>query len=205
VAAEPTCWSDEVGPTRFVTRGQGRVERWRGADLPCSTAPATTGWRRCREDTIDVNDASTTGVTVNLHTHRVTSADLGHDRLAANIEDITGSFYNDDLTGDGGANTTMATSRRRCLWTGRTDTINGGIGDDQLFGGGGDEQRPGQLRASTSSMVGPGTISSTAPASSRASTSPTRTVDNASIDGGMATTPWLVGAGDAISSRRSWR
>ncbi|HEY6661371.1 MAG TPA: calcium-binding protein, partial [Sphingomicrobium sp.] len=69
------------------------------------------------------------GVTVNLVTGTASGAD-GNDSLAG-IEAVTGSNFDDVLTGDAGANSL----------TGRTgnDTLDGGAGDDFLRPGAGDD------------------------------------------------------------------
>ncbi len=63
--------------------------------------------------------SSGAGVTVNLATGTGTGGDAQGDTLT-NVENLTGSAFDDTLTGDGNAN-----------------TLTGGAGDDMLIGGGG--------------------------------------------------------------------
>ncbi len=71
---------------------------------------------------------STTAVTVNLLTGIATGGFAAGDVLS-NIENLTGSDFNDTLTGDAGANTILGGLGN--------DTIEGGVGDDYLDGGAG--------------------------------------------------------------------
>ncbi|WP_373987441.1 hypothetical protein [Duganella sp. BuS-21] len=70
------------------------------------------------------------GVTVSL-VDGVSSGADGVDQLS-NFENIGGSYYNDMLSGDAGANL--------LLGLGGADTLVGGAGNDTLRGGGGDDQ-----------------------------------------------------------------
>jgi Ca2+-binding RTX toxin-like protein len=91
------------------------------------------------DNELDVYDASNTGVTVNLARHRATSLDLGTDKLA-NIEDISGSFFDDTLIGDAQTNTINGDYGDDTVYgNGGDDTIDGGIDNDHLFGGGGND------------------------------------------------------------------
>ncbi|MDQ1195402.1 cadherin domain-containing protein [Agrobacterium sp. SORGH_AS 787] len=71
---------------------------------------------------------STAAVTVNLQTNTASGGYAANDILS-NIENITGSKYNDVLTGDASANTIRGGDGN--------DTIEGGAGDDNLDGGDG--------------------------------------------------------------------
>ncbi|MFN4092774.1 MAG: M10 family metallopeptidase C-terminal domain-containing protein, partial [Brevundimonas sp.] len=75
----------------------------------------------------DLADYSGAGaaVTVNLTTGQATGG-AGNDTLSA-LEDITGTIYNDTLTGDNNANIIRG--------GGGIDTINGGGGNDTLYAG----------------------------------------------------------------------
>jgi Ca2+-binding RTX toxin-like protein len=79
-------------------------------------------------DTVGYQFASA-GVTVNLADGASIGAD-GVDQLS-NFENIEGSYYNDMLSGDAGANV--------LLGLGGADTLAGGGGNDTLRGGGGDD------------------------------------------------------------------
>jgi len=68
---------------------------------------------------------STSGVVVNLAAGTATGGS-GSDTLTS-IEEVFGSFHNDTLTGDSGANTLRG--------SGGIDLINGGDGNDRLYGG----------------------------------------------------------------------
>ena len=78
-------------------------------------------------DTVSYGDA-TVGVTVSLSLPGVQATGSGNDTISG-IENLTGSLFNDTLTGDSGAN---------MLYGGDGDDIlNGGVGNDVLFGGNG--------------------------------------------------------------------
>jgi Ca2+-binding RTX toxin-like protein len=96
------------------------------------------------EDTLDVYDAANTGVTVDLQQHRAHSVDLGRDKLANDIEDISGSFFDDTLIGNGGANTIYGDAGDDFVYgQAGADTIDGGDGNDHLFGGSGNDNVQG--------------------------------------------------------------
>ncbi len=78
-------------------------------------------------DTADYS-TSATGVAVNLATGMNTGGDAAGDTLV-NMENVTGSAFNDLLTGDGGNNVLNGGAGN--------DTINGGGGNDRLIGGDG--------------------------------------------------------------------
>jgi Ca2+-binding RTX toxin-like protein len=102
------------------------------------------------EDTIDVYDAQTIGAVVNLATHRVKSPDLGTDKLAPNIEDVLGSFFDDTITGNSNDNVIQADHGDDTVYGGGgDDTIDGSDGDDTLYGGGGDDTVQGSYGADT--------------------------------------------------------
>ena len=77
---------------------------------------------------------STTGATVDLNTHKVTSV----TNLANNIRDIFGTSVNDSLTGDDQSNILYGGNGTDSLiGNGGNDLIIGGYGADQLSGGAG--------------------------------------------------------------------
>jgi hypothetical protein len=82
-------------------------------------------------DTVDYFDA-TAGVTVNLGTVGVQAigGGRGSDTLSS-IENVTGSFFNDVLTGNTGANTLTG--------LGGNDTLDGKAGADTMIGGAGND------------------------------------------------------------------
>ena len=98
----------------------------------------------------DLADYSGAGaaVTVNLTTGQATGG-AGNDTLSA-LEDITGTIYNDTLTGDNNANIIRG--------GGGIDTINGGGGDDTLYAGapgeGGGADDIIKLQATANSSIG---------------------------------------------------
>jgi Ca2+-binding RTX toxin-like protein len=96
------------------------------------------------EDTIDVYGAQSIGVVVDLRHHKVRSPDLGKDRLAANIEDVLGSFYDDVIYGDKLDNVIDADAGDDTVYgNGGDDTIDGQDGKDTLYGGPGDDDVQG--------------------------------------------------------------
>ncbi|WP_263833874.1 beta strand repeat-containing protein [Sulfurospirillum oryzae] len=76
-------------------------------------------------DTVDFINASTAGVVVNLATSSASGADIGTDALYE-IENISGSNFNDTITGDSNNNTLVG----RALG----DTILAGAGADIIYG-----------------------------------------------------------------------
>lgn len=98
---------------------------------------------RAGNDTLDggsgIDTASyvsaTGGVTVNLQAGTSSGAD-GNDTLA-NFENVAGSEFDDNLTGDGAANLLYG--------LGGNDTLSGGSGDDTLYGGDGNDFLQGDL------------------------------------------------------------
>ncbi|MGO1074132.1 beta strand repeat-containing protein [Inquilinus sp. CA228] len=95
---------------------------------------------------IDIADynGSGVGVTVNLATNINTGGYAQGDTLT-NVENVQGSAFGDNLTGDGAANTLRGMVGNDVLNGGAGwDTLEGGSGDDQLVGGaGGDLLRGG--------------------------------------------------------------
>ncbi|XWN31390.1 MAG: type I secretion C-terminal target domain-containing protein [Devosia sp.] len=87
-------------------------------------------------DTVDFAVA-TDGITVNLTTGTAID-DNGDNDTLANIENISGSAYDDDLTGSNDVNLINAGAGNDTV-DGRNgaDTLNGGIGSDNLSGGSG--------------------------------------------------------------------
>ncbi len=78
--------------------------------------------------------ASSSAVNVNLATNANSGGDAAGDTLTA-IQDVTGSAFNDTITGDGNANV---------LYGGNgNDQIYGGGGNDSLFGGNGNDTLAG--------------------------------------------------------------
>lgn len=148
------------------------------------------------EDFIDVYGASH-GVTVDLSKHRVHSPDLGTDKLAADIEDIDGSFYGDALTGNGDDNVINSDYGDDTVYgMGGDDTIDGGLGDDHLLGGAGDDRIQGNYGvdvivggAGDDQLYGAGSV-----AGADISTSDT---DNSTINGGQGNDTLVGEAGDA--------
>ena len=86
------------------------------------------------------------GVTVNL-TNGSASGGAGFDTLS-NVEDVTGTAFNDSLTGDDNANVLRG--------GGGIDTLGGGGGDDQLFAG-----APGQGGGAPDIVKGSDTFNNT--------------------------------------------
>lgn len=90
-------------------------------------------------DGVDTADYSTdgAGVTVNLSSGTATDGGSGSDTLT-HIENVTGSAYNDTLTGDDNANVLSGGAGADSLTGGAgSDTLKGGDGNDTLNGGDG--------------------------------------------------------------------
>ncbi len=83
--------------------------------------------------------ASDSGVTVNLATGLGSGGDAAGDTLTG-IENLTGSAFDDLLTGDGNTNVLDGGAGNDTLVGGAgADTLIGGDGDDQFDGGAGDD------------------------------------------------------------------
>ncbi|MHA4866224.1 calcium-binding protein [Duganella sp. PWIR1] len=108
------------------------------ADVMLGSDGANTFYGNGGNDTLDGGAGidtvgyqfATAGVTVSLADGASSGAD-GVDQLS-NFENVEGSYYNDMLSGDAGANV--------LLGLGGADTLVGGGGNDTLRGGGGDDQ-----------------------------------------------------------------
>ncbi|WP_257263845.1 calcium-binding protein [Endozoicomonas sp. ONNA2] len=91
-------------------------------------------------DTVDfsgsVNDQITGGVTASL-TDQKASDGYGFEDTLTNFENIIGTHFADELTGDRSANTLGG--------GGGDDILNGNAGDDQLFGGDGKDTLYGEV------------------------------------------------------------
>jgi large repetitive protein len=82
-------------------------------------------------DTASYSDAASgVNVSLTLHGSVQDTGGAGSDTLT-NIENLTGSAFNDTLTGDANANTLSGLAG--------DDTLNGGAGDDTLDGGAGSD------------------------------------------------------------------
>ena len=88
---------------------------------------------------------SSTGVTIDLAAGTGVGGDADGDTIS-NIEHVTGSLLDDDLSGDANDNV-LAGSQGNDRLDGRAgnDTIDGGLGDDQLIGGAGADTLDGGL------------------------------------------------------------
>ncbi len=96
-------------------------------------------------DTADYRSA-TAGVTVNLSVNTAqNTGGAGSDTLSG-IENIEGSNFNDNLTGDANAN--------RLSGGAGDDTLSGGAGDDFLIGGEGNDKLSGGLGYDIASYAG---------------------------------------------------
>ncbi|MEM8646515.1 MAG: Ig-like domain-containing protein [Pseudomonadota bacterium] len=87
---------------------------------------------------------SKAGVTVNLTTGTGQGGDAEGDTLV-NVENLLGSKHNDELTGDGGANTLLGRDG--------DDELNGEDGDDILEGGKGADKKNGGEGSDTASYA----------------------------------------------------
>ena len=79
---------------------------------------------------------SANGITVNL---LLTTAQIGGGDglgdIISNIENVTGSAFNDIITGDNGDNTLLGNAGNDLLYGGGgADNIDGGVGNDRLWG-----------------------------------------------------------------------
>ncbi|MBK6741692.1 MAG: type I secretion C-terminal target domain-containing protein [Hydrogenophilales bacterium] len=121
-------------------------------------------------DTIDgaggsdtVSYANATGaVTVDLSTQGAAGTDTtgaeGTDTLS-NVENVTGSAFNDVLTGDGSANVLTGGFGNDTLnGGGGADTLNGGVGNDTLVGGAGNDALNGGTGTDTISYAAAGAV-----------------------------------------------
>jgi Ca2+-binding RTX toxin-like protein len=96
-------------------------------------------------DTVSYNNTgsgggfSPSGIVASLKVGEVTDQAGNVDKLS-NIENITGSAYNDNIVGDTNANSLNGESGDDVLIGGAgDDTLDGGDGDDEIFGGAGDD------------------------------------------------------------------
>jgi len=114
-------------------------------------------WGQAGNDTIDGGAGSDLvryredpqGVTVNLSTGQARDGFDGTDTLR-NIEQVHGSDFADDLTGNGDANRIFGFAGNDSLnGMGGNDVILGGDGDDSITGGNGDDELWGELGTDT--------------------------------------------------------
>jgi Ca2+-binding RTX toxin-like protein len=101
--------------------------------------------------------SSSQGVTVNLETGLGAGGDAAGDVLAG-VENVIGSFYNDTLIGDDGANNLNGfDGRDTIVGGGGNDSVRGGLGNDLLIGGSGadfiDGGAPGSIDIDTASYA----------------------------------------------------
>ena len=100
-------------------------------------------------DSLDGGDGSDTisyrtspaAVTVRLHSHLAAGGHADGDRYRQ-VENITGSAFDDILAGDGGHNRLIGLDGNDALYggpTGGDDLLHGGNGDDRLYGGQGND------------------------------------------------------------------
>ncbi len=96
--------------------------------------------------------ASAIGVSVNLATGLGSGGDAAGDSVSG-IENLTGSQYNDTLTGNAGTNVvvggrvTASGGANVLSGLGGDDLLSGGVGNDQLIGGAGKDTLTGGLDA----------------------------------------------------------
>lgn len=109
-------WGDNANNSLYGKAGKDILEGSAGAD----TIDGGDGWDNARYV------RSSAGVTINLQTNVNTGGDAQGDKLY-NIEAVTGSLYDDTLSGGAG-----------------NDTFYAGNGNDTLFGGGGFDQLFGE-------------------------------------------------------------
>jgi Ca2+-binding RTX toxin-like protein len=117
----------------------GLAETLRGGDGD-DIVLASTGADNLRggagSDTVSYMQ-SDLGVTVNLTTNTVSGGDAQGDTVAG-FENVSGSYYNDTLTGTNGANRLFgALGNDTIRGGGGADTIGGSLGRDQMWGGSG--------------------------------------------------------------------
>jgi Ca2+-binding RTX toxin-like protein len=111
----------------FGYRGRDSINGGAGSDTIIGGPGQDTADGGEGIDTADYS-TSTSAVTVNLTTGTGSGGDAQGDVLR-NIENLTGSNYNDSLTGDAGANLLVGNAGN--------DTLRGGAGNDMLIGGAG--------------------------------------------------------------------
>jgi Ca2+-binding RTX toxin-like protein len=87
---------------------------------------------------------SATGVNVDLSAHAVYDDGFGGTGTIVNVENLGGSYSNDRLVGDAGANVLSGLDGDDDLFGGAgSDTLQGGAGDDWLFGEAGNDRLTG--------------------------------------------------------------
>ncbi|MGB3277870.1 MAG: Hint domain-containing protein, partial [Pseudorhodobacter sp.] len=93
-------------------------------------------------DTVDYT-ASSAAVNVNLAAGTASGGDAAGD-VISNVENLTGSSFNDSLTGNTGANQLLGGAGNDSLFGGAgNDTIDGGAGTDSIRGGTGNDSLQG--------------------------------------------------------------
>ena len=91
---------------------------------------------------------SPAGVTINLRAGVASGGNAEGDTLGEDIENVQGSMYDDDLTGDKEENSLWGLGGNDDLNGDRgDDTLSGGSGDDDLDGGAGDDVLEGGMGA----------------------------------------------------------
>lgn len=91
---------------------------------------------------------TTNGVVVDLSQKKIINDGFGGSGIIRNIENVTGSVYNDQITGDGLNNILNGDLGNDTLSGGNgADTLDGGEGDDVLTGGNGADVMIGGLGA----------------------------------------------------------
>ncbi len=117
----------------FITGGNGN-------DILSGGAGIDILWGMAGIDTVDYASAAA-GVTASLVTGAVSDDGDGSTDTLSGIENITGSAFNDTLTGDANANTLIGGALN--------DILNGGGGDDTLSGDAGNDILDGGTGADT--------------------------------------------------------
>ena len=119
-------------------KGKDTLDGGSGNDLLNGGAGADTLKGGDGIDTITYED-SCEAVTINLATGEAKGGDAEGDKFSS-IENVTGSRYNDILTGDDGANELRGLAGKDTLTgAGGDDHLYGGTGRDTLYGGEGND------------------------------------------------------------------
>ena len=117
---------------------------WDGNDVITTAGGNDIAVGAAGDDEMDGGDGTdqllfyTADVGVHVDLQQGTATGDGNDSLTG-FEDVDGSYYGDEITGDAGSN-----------------SLSGGDGNDQLFGGAGDDYLYGDEGASDSADGGPG-------------------------------------------------
>ena len=123
--------------------GDDEIEGNNGNDLLTGGAGADKIMGGDGKDTVSY-EMSPSGVSINLRAGTAAGGDAAGDELGADIENVMGSMYDDELMGTRGANSLWGLDGDDDLSGDRSaDKLYGGDGNDMLDGGDGDDELTG--------------------------------------------------------------